>query len=296
MRDGEATRASIRGFFVKPPAGLSEGSSFLLYFAGHGVALPGDETTGPQGSLLLHDAKLHDQGSWLDMKELRKDLLGRLDSTCRHLLVVLDCCHAGAFATTTRGIEFVRRRPLYKSQYDRLLGTRAWQALTSASADERAADGFSRFADRRGTAEHSPFAAALIDGLGGGADAATSRFAADGVITATELYFYIRSALTPVDGSVRQTPSIWPLEPTNKGEFVFRNPKIAPRFEMDPDLEKTPNPWRGLASYTVEDAELFFGRKDSTDQLLALVTNASATGSLVSVVGASGTGKSSLVR
>lgn len=98
------------------------------------------------------------------------------------------------FASATRGIDFVQRRALYKSQYERYLETPAWQALTSASADERAADAFAGSADPRGAGEHSPFAAALIDGLKGGADVSSSRFAADGVITATELHFYIRSA------------------------------------------------------------------------------------------------------
>jgi WD40 repeat protein len=298
LRDGEATRDAIRGYFETLPASLSQESRFLLYFAGHGVALPGDETTGPQGSLLMHDAKLEDPASWLDMGELRNDLLGRLKDHCRHVLVVLDCCHAGAFATATRGVEFVKRRPLYESQYERYLETQAWQALTSASADERAVDSVAGFADRRGAGDHSPFAAALIEGLAGGADASSSRFVADGVITATELYLYIRSALTPVAGPAEQTPQIWPLEATTKGEFVFRNPKIEPRFETDPDLEKTPNPWRGLAAYTqsAEDAELFFGRSDAVDELLARVTRPGAAGSLLAVVGASGTGKSSLVR
>ena len=51
-------------------------------------------------------------------------------------------------------------------------------------------------------------------------------------------------------------------------------------------------PFRGLLPYREEDAPLFFGRQDDTDRLVAAVTRHP----FVAVVGASGSGKSSVVR
>lgn len=56
-------------------------------------------------------------------------------------------------------------------------------------------------------------------------------------------------------------------------------------------------PYRGLVSFQVEDAALFFGRELLTAELLAAVrADHGAAGRMISVVGPSGSGKSSLVR
>jgi WD40 repeat protein/transcriptional regulator with XRE-family HTH domain len=58
-----------------------------------------------------------------------------------------------------------------------------------------------------------------------------------------------------------------------------------------------PEPYRGLASFQVEDASWFFGRRALTGQLLARLADLHAAGGGVQVVvGASGSGKSSLLR
>ena len=59
-------------------------------------------------------------------------------------------------------------------------------------------------------------------------------------------------------------------------------------FEM-PDH---PAPYRGLWRFETDDAELFFGRNDEVQELIAKLDR----GRFVAVVGASGSGKSSLVR
>ncbi|MFC6023163.1 helix-turn-helix domain-containing protein [Plantactinospora solaniradicis] len=58
-----------------------------------------------------------------------------------------------------------------------------------------------------------------------------------------------------------------------------------------------PEPYRGLASYQPEDADWFFGREALTGQLIARLADLHvAGGGLQVVVGASGSGKSSLLR
>jgi conflict system STAND superfamily ATPase len=58
-----------------------------------------------------------------------------------------------------------------------------------------------------------------------------------------------------------------------------------------------PEPYRGLASFQIEDSEWFFGRQILTDKLIARLADLhTAGGGLQVVVGASGSGKSSLLR
>ncbi len=58
----------------------------------------------------------------------------------------------------------------------------------------------------------------------------------------------------------------------------------------------TAAPYRGLASFQPEDAAWFFGREDLTARLVSLATAAPVPGVPLTVVGPSGSGKSSLLR
>lgn len=59
-----------------------------------------------------------------------------------------------------------------------------------------------------------------------------------------------------------------------------------------PDRPPPPNPYRGLLAFREEDAPNYFGRDTDAADLLAAVERQP----LVTVVGASGSGKSSLVQ
>ena len=283
----EAILASLAGVAA---AGLTADDSFVVYFAGHGIAEESDGTDLPQGFLLASDARPSKRETWLGMDSLRA-VLDKLE--CRHLMLVLDCCYAGAIRwTSTRSI-VAANRPLYRSQYERYRQGIAWHVLTSALHDEKA-DDVAPFTGDRGEStspgEHSPFAQALIDGLSGNAaDSSRGGMAADGVITATELHQFIYEKVAVND---RQTPGIYPLKPDNKGEFVFLAPGVELNLEPDPPLDDHNNPWLGVEPYSPDDHELFFGRDEATQQLTAQV----AARRFVAVVGASGSGKSSLIR
>ncbi|MGW4466290.1 nSTAND1 domain-containing NTPase [Micromonospora sp. NPDC004704] len=67
---------------------------------------------------------------------------------------------------------------------------------------------------------------------------------------------------------------------------------VAGRVSPDPDGIEQEVPYQGLAAYGPERAEWFFGREDLVDDLLRRLTRAR----LVAVFGASGSGKSSLLR
>lgn len=289
-----ASRAAI----VERLAGYAERfdaeQGFLFYFAGHGLAM-GDGHQGPQGFLLPQDAQAGDEHGWLSMQTLRQALEAL---RCRHMLVVLDCCFAGAFRWSSTRDAILVGHPLFDSQLARYLQGDAWQALTSASHVERAADslpGRHNTRDEGGAQGHSPFAKAFLEGLAGAADSARKGFQPDGVITVTELYQYVFESLVPVGASAMQTPGLWPLKPGNTGEYVFRCPGSALQTLPDPPLDEAHNPWIGLRAYATAEADLFFGRETVIEDLRRRVEDP-ASGNLLVVVGASGSGKSSVVR
>ncbi|GAA1881770.1 hypothetical protein [Streptantibioticus ferralitis] len=64
--------------------------------------------------------------------------------------------------------------------------------------------------------------------------------------------------------------------------------------QLPPDVSVCP--YRGLASFREEDARWFFGRERSTDSFVTQLRASRETGGLVMLVGASGAGKSSLLK
>jgi len=273
-------------------------SRLLFYFAGHGIALNGDE--GPQGYLIPQDAKLGEVSTYLPMQQVEAALT---QLSCRHCLVILDCCFAGAFRWSSTRKLIPITETIHKERFDRFIQDPAWQVITSAASDQFALDNLDLKGDRgiaKSNTNHSPFAAALIEALSGSADAYppanNGKPAGDGVITATELYMYLRDAVeVPTDTkNQRQTPQIWCLKKHDKGEFIFLPPghelNLPPASSLD-ELEDH-NPYRGLKSYETKDSALFFGRTALIDKLCDAMSDRPFT----VVLGASGSGKSSLVK
>jgi len=267
----------------------------LFYFAGHGIAGDGDD--GPAGYLVPADADPTNVASLLPMAEVQ-DALQALP--CRHLLLILDCCFSGAFkwSSRTRAIGTLMPKRIYKERFDRFIDDPAWQVMTSAAHDQKAMDVLQgRATGDRGRADaadgeaHSPFAQALFDGLAGDADARTDR-EGDGVITATELYSYVRDRVEPqtleAGASRRQTPGFFPLGKHDKGEFIFLHPHH--RLNLPPIPSRSP--YKGLESFDESDRLLFYGR----DRVIREMQARASTARLLVVSGPSGTGKSSVVK
>ena len=219
---------------------------------------------------------------------------------CRHLLLVLDCCFSGAFqwASRMRAIGSLMPKRIYKERFDRFVLDPAWQVITSAAYDQKAMDVLQgRATGDRGLAAtvdgeaHSPFALALFDALAGEADIRNGR-EGDGVITATEVYAYVRDRVEPetldAGQSRRQTPGFFPLRKHDKGEFVFLHPNH--RLNLPPI--PTRSPYKGLQSFDESDRSLFYGR----DRAIAELQARCDAVRLLVVSGASGTGKSSVVK
>jgi WD40 repeat protein len=289
LRDTEATRARLEALFTRDlPARATVDTPILVYFAGHGLVV--DSVERPRGYLVPHDGT-DDVGSLVAMEDLYRWLEAL---PCKHALVILDCCFAGAFRWASRRDVGPTTAPeLYQERYDLFLRRAAWQLITSSAADERAADviagmAFGARAEAPGQ-PNSPFLRALLQGLRGAADTAPA--GGDGVITATELYLYLRHQIER-PGTALQTPGLWPLTRHEQGEYIFHVPGRRPTLRRAPELARETSPYRGLEPYDEAHEELLFGR----DEVIANLVQRAASERLTIVVAPSGAGKSSVVR
>ena len=129
------TKARLSALFQEQlPAQVGKDDRLLLYFAGHGIALDGDD--GPEGFLIPQDAPRrsrhlsgHDRPARMADRPAVPPPAGdpRL-LLCRRLPLV----HAPA-ATAPAAT-------LYKERYDRFIRDPAWQVITSAAYDQEALD------------------------------------------------------------------------------------------------------------------------------------------------------------
>ena len=88
-----------------------------------------------------------------------------------------------------------------------------------------------------------------------------------------------------LDGIVGMTVAIDPLRPEVRVAFM------TPTTQLTNACPELAYPYRGLSPFREQDAKFFFGRETFTQQLVEAVPKQS----LVAVIGASGSGKSSVV-
>lgn len=271
------------------PKEIGPKDRMIFYFAGHGIALDGDK--GPNGYLVPADARQSDPESLISMDELYKTIS---NLSCNHGLLILDCCFAGAFKWSVGYRDLVIDLPniLYQERFNRYCKEPAWQVITSSAYDQKALDVVSNQSlgmREKGEQIHSPFAQALFKGLDGAADLVPND-RGDGIITASELYVYLRKVIesqTTANHS-RQTPSLINLVRHDKGEYIFFN--LHHPLNLPPRPNR--NPFMGLASYNEKDQEFFYGRNKVIQALKEKIKQ----NKLTVVCGASGTGKSSVIK
>ncbi len=291
LRNSEATAPLLFNVLAGLKNRVDANDRVLLYFAGHGIVDPDAAGAGgPRGYLFPHGADRTDPSTLLAMDKFYELVLAL---QCRHMLVVLDCCFAGAFRWAGMRSHVFTPAKIDTQRLEWFVRSPAWQVLASSAHDQTAADlaAGRTFGTRDDGREHSPFAAAFIAGLRGAADAGTADAGPDGIITATELFLHTERSLFASVGA-RQRPQLWHLAKQKYGEFIFRTPERALNVPPPPDLNADANPWRGLKSYEPKDRDIFFGRGVVSEQLLEKCLAEPVT----IVTGASGSGKSSLVR
>lgn len=87
-------------------------------------------------------------------------------------------------------------------------------------------------------------------------------------------------------------PLVFGSKKTRQREYIFLTPEHPLNLPPAPPLDESQNPYRGLESFNEEHSHLFFGRQALTEQLFTQICQQPLT----IVLGASGTGKSSLVK
>jgi serine/threonine protein kinase/uncharacterized caspase-like protein len=193
-----AIRLSIEDFFAdKKPDDL-----LVMYFSGHGVR---DE----QGRLFL--AVKNTRANRLRATAIPSEFItGEMDrSRSRRQVLILDCCHSGAFAQGTKAVtgESAGTGPAFEGNgYGRIV-------LTATDATQYAWEGDQII----GQAENSIFTHHLIEGLKTGKADADG----DGRITVSEMYDYVYEQV--VTTHPRQTPGKWSYK--QQGDIVIaKNP------------------------------------------------------------------------
>jgi len=305
---------------------VKKNDRIILYFAGHGIALPFSQVTKddgnstgspsqmklddkPQGYLLFQDAEKGKTSTYMKMDVL----IGSLhEIQCRHGLIILDCCFAGAIEWSLyRGItRQIGDDLVTPSILDRYITKNAWQILTSSSENQVTNEVLTREYDQlendhRGSGENSPFVIALRKAIiDGEADLIQPK---RGFIHTTRLIDYLREEVESKSSEANklQTPCIFPfpLKHEQTAEFVFllggkKLEEIKSDLPKDPEIDEKDNPYLGLLSYSTDDSNIFFGRKRLIDQLFDYVKQDVKQNKfpLTVVLGASGSGKSSLVK
>jgi WD40 repeat protein len=290
--DEQATSENIWNYLkkelpqtIEPHNDNGERVRLLFYFAGHGTPPQGEDGEG--GYLLPQDAQSGKTDTFLSMKEIH-DVLTHLG--CHHLLIILDCCYAGAFCFISRDFATAPEE-LSKERYDNYIKFPAGQVIASAAHDQTAID---ILKDNRGTGEnsiHSPFAELLFQAL---EDEKTADYTKDGIKTVRELDLYLGEELPKLTKN-RQICRAWCLSAYDKGEFFFQTDQFNRHDLPDAiDLNKDNNPYRGLKSFEEADRRFFFGRCEVLKDLYRRINADDQP--LTVVLGISGSGKSSLVK
>ncbi len=224
-------RLEIESFFAEKKLD----DLLLMYFSGHGVR-------DDHGQL------------YLAVKDTRHDRLrataipaafvteGMDHTRSRRQVLILDCCHSGAFAQGAKGVtgESVGIKTAFEGRgYGRVV-------LTATDATQYAWEGDQVI----GEAENSVFTHYMIDGLKTGAADTDG----DGQITLDELYDYVYEQV--VSKTPKQTPGKWSYK--QQGEIVIaKNPHpIVKRATLPADLQQaTESPFAGVREGAIRELE-----------------------------------------
>lgn len=279
---------------------IEENDRILFYFAGHGIAEDDlDSEEKPEGFLIPQDVERDEMGKLFKQLRMRDVHDALVALPCRHLLIILDCCFAGNFRWAGLQRDMVASQKMYRERYDYFTNHKAQQVITSAAYNQTASDSIYRFGKRKDNnngSDHSPFAQYLfqiLDPQPNIQDPFLSTLIEDKVITVSEIHVYLQRIFSHL--RLAQTPDIYKLKNHDTGEYIFplynfdfQTGYLTPAVELNKKL----NPYRGLEAYEKENSDLFFGRQDLRKKLCHFV----AQHPLIVVLGASGSGKSSLVK
>ncbi|MFY7884815.1 MAG: SUMF1/EgtB/PvdO family nonheme iron enzyme [Dolichospermum sp.] len=242
----------------------TENQEVLIYFSGHGFCLTND--IGDRETYLATSDSQRDGQKAISLERGLNRLLHR--SNLSNLVVMLDCCHAGALLPENPELNRTLLEPslsAFKEKQDYYL-IAACRSEQVAWEDE----------------EYSLFTAALLEGLSPQqADPET------GEISADRLFDFVSRELRGKG-----------QEPIRMGvgrSLILVKYGAQPQVkEVEPLLDEKGElrcPYQGLLAFTKKERPFFFGRKRVVDDIKSKLDRLN----FVPLIGASGSGKSSVV-
>jgi WD40 repeat protein len=179
------------------------------------------------------------------------------ESPVRQRIVILDCCHSGEL------LNFLEADPGASAGTDRLFMAASREYETAFESLD---------------SQYSVFTQALLQGL----DPTRPE---SGVVNNHSLTEWVNHSLK---GEIQQ-----PLFESSGSEIILTR-RLAGQSCTTPSTIRSTDicPYRGLEAFDEADAEFFFGREELTAQLIERVKH----DRFVAIAGASGSGKSSLIR
>lgn len=214
MVNKEATLAAVRDSLNRFLTKATENDLVLFFFAGHGTPDPFDPANL---YYLVHDSKVGDlKRTGFAMTELKQIIETRMRS--RRAIFLLDTCHSGGvsgrkvvpFRSAGKGdrglddgtAERILERPVevrndVSAVAGRLYSSQGRAIFTSSGISETSREG------TRWGGGHGVFTWALLEGLGGAADANRDR-----AVTVQELFAFVRSKVSAETGG-RQNPALF---------------------------------------------------------------------------------------
>ncbi|HVN54507.1 MAG TPA: caspase family protein [Anaerolineaceae bacterium] len=218
---GAVVRRAISEFF----AGRGRDDLLVLYFSGHGIC-------DDRGQLFLAVKDTEPnllRGTAIPAGFITEEMD---NSRSKRQVLILDCCHSGAFSRGMKGApgSSVGTAAAFQGTgFGRVV-------LTATDSTQYAWEGDQVI----GQAENSVFTRHLIEGLSSG----KADLDSDGQITLDELYDYVYEQV--ISATPRQTPSKWSYG--QQGDIVIaHNPHPVVRAAaLPPDLQQTiedPRPW-----------------------------------------------------
>jgi formylglycine-generating enzyme required for sulfatase activity len=213
----------------------------LLYFSGHGLL---DENG--RLFLALKDTKREVMRGTAISAAFITDEMNNCRS--RRQVLVLDCCHSGAFSRGAKGVGVnVGTSAAFEGTgFGRVV-------LTATDSTQYAWEGDKVI----GQAESSLFTHFLIQGLQSGVADSNQ----DGVVTLSELYDYVYEKV--IDATPKQTPGKWSYQ--QKGEIIIaKNPNLPEEnVELPEDLKRLiESPLAGARLGAVHELERLLNSSD----------------------------------
>jgi WD40 repeat protein len=250
-------RDELKNFFAAKPQ-----KDFLIYFSGHGYQI--DTSYCKQGFLATSDCKLSKIGDKITGQEggISYQELGDMiaKNELNSLVLILDACHSG-YAVTDE---------IMKSSLQLKSGLSYYIIASSLENQESMVDG---------KQQQGAFTAALIDKL-------TKK--TSGNITADDLFDHSSEQLDK--SHYLQNPIILSRRYQSIvliGNSVVEKPPICYK-----ETNILINPYQGLKPFETTEHEFFYGRETFVDDIVDRLKRTA----FVPIVGASGSGKSSVVK